>query len=282
MLVDKPFKNAMCGDSTSNAVAKALKDPEPFQGGYADFIRHDSVEQAVLTESPPRTSMFEDLVFYHKHHHKHLGLTKDPVSATMFAQKIVASEYMLLIEYTRYLINHLGWKLTRRDGFEIFDSSWVEKAWSDINAFHRRIDDHVRNVTTARWTLGHTGLPKPPNEWTSTVQDFRHIEDELLHLRDRSEGLLNSLTSLAGIVGNRQALSEARSVRVLTILGMTFLPLSLVASLFSMTEHFSPGAGQFWVYFAVSIPLVFLVFGLALVSTHATRLLKKVRGTPAS
>jgi hypothetical protein len=278
LIVDKPLTKAMYGTQEVNFVAKALKEPEPFQGGYADFIQYDSVDEAAHCESPSRASMYDDLVFYHTRHHKHLSLSEQPISATTFAQKIIASEYMLVIEYNRYLVSHLGWKLTRREGFEDFDSKWVEKAWSDINGFHRRLDDHARRAATAGKAFSHKSQARNPVKWISTTEDFRHIEKELLDMRDRSQGLQNSLISLASLLGNKQALVETKSVRVLTILGMTFLPLSLVASLFSMSGHFSPGAGQFWVYFAVSIPLVFLVFGLAYVSTHATKLLRMFQG----
>jgi hypothetical protein len=281
LIIDEPFQRAMCGDRAANTVAKAVKDPEPYQGGYADFVKHESLQDARTSGSPSRASMFDDLMFYHKQHHTHLSLTKDPVSITNFAQKIVASEYMLLVEYHRYLVNHLGWQMTRRDDFGTFESKWVEQAWSDINSFHRRIEDHIRNVAAIRAVLGHAGLAHGPDEWISTYRDFRYIEAELERLKDRSDAVRNQLTSLAGVVGNKQAINEARSVRVLTVLGMAILPLSLVASLFSMSGNFSPGGSRFWVYFAVSIPLVFLVFGLAYVSTHASRFLRMIQGEPA-
>jgi Mg2+ and Co2+ transporter CorA len=65
------------------------------------------------------------------------------------------------------------------------------------------------------------------------------------------------------MVGNRQSLDEAASVRVLTLLGMTFLPLSLVSSLFSMGGAFLPGERLFWVYWAAALPFVLVVYSVA-------------------
>lgn len=256
-------------------MAKAISAPQPWQGGYNDFIKYGTVEEAVKAENPPRTSTFDDLCFYHTHHHKHLQLDSDPKSATTFAQKLVASEYMLLIEYNRYLLYHIGWQLSRRNSFEIFKSTWVEQTWSDLNSFHQRIQTHYHNVLMLNANLE---LRKStPKGWMNTAQDFAHVEEQFLSLRRKAEILLDSFTGLAGMVGNRQSLDEARSVGMLTLLGMAFVPLSLVASLFSMSDEYRPGAGKFWLYFAVSIPFVALLFGTAFLSIHWRKLCQQLK-----
>ena len=114
--------------------------------------------------------------------------------------------------------------------------------------------------------------------WMRTTEDFTNIEEQFLSLRQKAESLLNSFTGLAGMVGNRQSLDEARSVGLLTVLGIAFVPLSLVASLFSMSDEYRPGAGNFWVYFAVSIPFVALMFAMALLSMYWRKLRRQVKG----
>lgn len=194
----------------------------------------------------------------------------------MFAQKLVASEYMLLIEYNRFLLYHIGWKLSRRSSFEIFNSVWVEQTWSDLNSFLQRIQTHHQNIIMMTANLE---LKKSTTKgWMSTTEDFVHIEEQFLSLRQRAESLLDSFTGLAGMVGNRQSLDEARSVGLLTLLGMAFVPLSLVASLFSMADEYRPGAGDFWVYFAVSIPFVALMFTMAFLSMYWRKLRQQLRG----
>jgi Mg2+ and Co2+ transporter CorA len=102
--------------------------------------------------------------------------------------------------------------------------------------------------------------PGDPAKWVNTRKDFKAIELRLLQLKAKSDNLIASFGGLASMVSNRQSLVEARTVRLLTILGMTFLPLSFTSGLFSMAGSFTPGGSQFWVYFAVSIPLVLLIF----------------------
>ncbi|KAK5052721.1 hypothetical protein LTR84_002587 [Exophiala bonariae] len=279
-VVDQPIRHAMYGSKTVNAVAQQISPPEPFQGGYGCFIRHDSLEDARKAPPPPRTSMFDDLCFYYQNHSRHLYLTEDPGSITLFAQKIVASQYMLLLSYYGFVLNHLSWSLTRKDSLDSFGMGRVQRAWSDLQAYHRRLKDHHHNIGLLILALQLSREPNsashPANQpsarthdaWKDTAPDFVYIETELERLKDHAKGLQSSFTSLAGIAGNRQSLDEARSVRILTVLGMTFLPMSLVASLLSMGGDYLPGESRFWVYWAVSIPSVVLVFGISWVATH--------------
>lgn len=72
---------------------------------------------------------------------------------------------------------------------------------------------------------------------------------------------------LAGIAGNQRALreakrslKEAKGIKTLTLLGMVFIPLAFCTGLFSMNDQYLPGTASFWIYFAVSIPLIVAVF----------------------
>ena len=251
-------------------------------GGYADFIKYKSSSEALKLGGPPRISLFEDLIFYHTKHSKHLQLTESPLSATIFAQKIMASEYMMTLHYYRQLLARLGTKLSSREGFDVFDS--FERAWSDLSSFQRRLDimHAVLERDMERMGMGapEIAAPNPPysdqQPWMDTRRDFKHIESELLRYRQKADRMLGFFDSLASITGTRQSLNEARSVGTLTQLGMIFLPLSLVAGLFSMSDNYLPGGGRFWIYFAVSVPSVLVTFGVAWLFTQGRMLMDRV------
>lgn len=57
---------------------------------------------------------------------------------------------------------------------------------------------------------------------------------------------------------------------------MVFLPLSLIAGLFSMSDHYQPGHDKCLLYFAVSAPSVLLTFGVAWPFTQGPRLVSEV------
>lgn len=264
LLVDEPLYATMYSGLNCPALATHHSPPEAFQGGPADFIPHASLTDALAAPSPPvTTSTFDTLVFYYfKHAATHLVTSPRPNSATLFAQKLVAAQYMLLIEYQRFLLMEL-----RKPNLEDSASTTVESAWGNLQTFRRRLANHQRHVALATAALGLGSSANPSSQaygdWRDTAVDFEHIAAELQRLSERAENLLGSFIGLASMVGNRQSLDEARSVRVLTVLGMTFLPLSLVASLLSMGGAFLPGEGMFWVYWAAALPFVLLVYAVS-------------------
>lgn len=88
-------------------------------------------------------------------------------------------------------------------------------------------------------------------------------------MKARSDDLISSFTVLTRILGNRQALKEAnrslhevKSVKILTLLGMLFLPLSFAYGILNMNGDFLLGASLFWMYLALVVPLIVCVFGV--------------------
>jgi hypothetical protein len=254
MIVDEPLRQVVVESHDHIKVFKV--DSDPYEGGYADIIKYNCLSEALSTEGPPRTSMFDDICYYFEKHPSALNVIPDPRSATVFAQKIIASHFLLLAQYTFNQLSHLEWQLTRRETFADLHVQWVEERWSDLWTLHTRLNNHRRNVDVVLDTLE----PGDPAKWTNTRKDFKAIELRLLQLKAKSDNLIASFVGLASMVSNRQSFLEARMVQLLTILGMTFLPLSFTSRLFSMAGSFTPGGSQFWIYFAVSIPLVLLIF----------------------
>lgn len=72
-------------------------------------------------------------------------------------------------------------------------------------------------------------------------------------------------TSMVQLLESRRSMLEAANVSRLTFIALVFVPLSWVASLFSMADDYSPGHRNFWVYFATALPVLFLVVLLSAV-----------------
>lgn len=75
-------------------------------------------------------------------------------------------------------------------------------------------------------------------------------------------------TSMVQLLDSRRSMREAANVSRLTFIALVFVPLSWVASLFSMSDSFSPGHENFWVYFVTALPVLFLVLLLSAVQWH--------------
>ena len=53
---------------------------------------------------------------------------------------------------------------------------------------------------------------------------------------------------------------QARSVGTITVLGAFFVPISIISGIMSMGNEYIPGGGKFWIFFAVTLPILVLVF----------------------
>lgn len=74
--------------------------------------------------------------------------------------------------------------------------------------------------------------------------------------------MVSSAVGLLSLVESHKSVEEAESARIIAILGTFYLPLSLTAGILSMGGNFIPGAGQFWVFPVVAVPLTLLRFFL--------------------
>ena len=251
-------------------------DSVPYQGGYPDFIKFTTLQDVCRTSGPSRKSILEDICYYWTNHASCIDAKSDPAVSTIFLKKIIASNYMILLEHGRAMLSTIESSLSRQ-GQDISELqiAWAEQRWSDLQSWSRRYSEYCENVEAI---IDDTKISLAEedgsNDWLSTKYDFQVIHRRLCDHKRRSEVLISSLTGLAGILGSRQTLKEAnrslheaKRVKILTSLGMVFAPWFLTSGIFSMSDKFLPGAKMFWIYFAVTIPLVPVVFVVAFLIT---------------
>lgn len=224
---------------------------------------------------PPRTSFLDDIVFYLHTHTDALDLA-DPSSPRIFVEKIAASHYLKLAEYVQTVIEIVQFNLSRQQDLTGFAIVAVEKLWSHAQALERRIGEYKDDLEAIMLQLR---IPfESPNlkltgDWKNSAADYQFLYLRFKEIGHRANNLNGSIVALAGLTNNRQAVKaqelaleatersicEAKSVKALTILGIIFIPLAYVASLFSMSDPYRPGGELFWVYFVVAFPLIGLV-----------------------
>ena len=109
---------------------------------------------------------------------------------------------------------------------------------------------------------------------------WRYIRSQCIDLHEMFEHLKNSYTQVVALREAQASNLQAKSVRWLTVLGTFFVPLSIVAGIMSMGGEFLPGERQFWVYFAVVGPVLFVigvVLAVIMGWDSGTRLLQKTK-----
>jgi len=257
---------------------------EPFQGGYnynsIVNLRIDPKKPQLL-EVLPRTCLLDDLCFFYKHRNNKtnssttmLPNSETPLTAAVLPLKIVCAQYVKLIDYFEVILQRLArteWRLSRQSDY--LDSKYpeVEEQWSSLQLTRVRLSTYIDDLEEI---IGDIAIPAAqsssysiPVEWQDIKKDFQYIHGCLQKMKGRVDEAITSAMGLSNIVGSKQALSEARrsvkeakSTKTLTVVGLVFIPLAYTCALFSMSDQFRPGSSLFWVYFAVSVPLIVLVF----------------------
>lgn len=191
------------------------------------------------------------------------------MAVAVFVKKIVAFQYLKLVDYLRAMVAERELLLLRRNGIHPVD--WVEQQWTDLQAVVQRGSEYVENVEAIHLSLGYP-LAEPDTRldsngekasWACCQRDFQFILMQLRGLKRRADQLNDSmmgLVSMAGaretLKGNERSMREAKSVKSLTLAGLVFIPLVFTSGLFSMNDRYIPGGSYFWVYCAVALPMV--------------------------
>ncbi|KAK0704350.1 hypothetical protein B0H67DRAFT_557177 [Lasiosphaeris hirsuta] len=243
----------------------------PPRGGYADFVPRQ--HQVKVGSGPPRTCMLDDICFYLTRHPDLFGPDNGHDNPLRLCQKLVASHYSKQAGFLLSLVSYVQSSMTRQDKLDNFSAAVVEKQWSDMQSYERRVSIYCHELESIM-RLGRIPLAPPESSrggenWLDVGSDFQHLQAMIRDVQHRVELLSSSVTGLAGIAGNRQAIEEqmlsrreAMSMKALTIVGLVFLPLSFAASLFGMSPPYAFGEQQFWVYFALAVPLCAVAFGI--------------------
>lgn len=100
-------------------------------------------------------------------------------------------------------------------------------------------------------------------------EDFKYVLDNMGISISRIEKNINLLMALVAISGGRQTLQENRGISFLTLIATIFLPSSAVATILGIQTQYGPGAHDFWVLWAVALPLTILVITIPFLYSRA-------------
>lgn len=92
--------------------------------------------------------------------------------------------------------------------------------------------------------------------WNLVLKDIDFLIQQLQEYNQSLEQMVTVATSMVQLLDSRRSIIEAANMRRLTYVALIFAPLAWVASLFSMSDMYSPGHEYFWVYFATALPLL--------------------------
>jgi len=180
--------------------------------------------------------------------------------------RLVASSWMVVNEYLNREFSTIEHMLEKQEA-GIKD---LEAHLKSLYTYRRRCLMYHKLISEAREQCQKRGKQSwhKHSKSDAAIEDAIDLQDDFafLQLKMQDIGLrieknINLLAALVAIGENKQGIIENRDVARITLVAMVFLPFSTVAAILGMPGNFAPGSDNFWVFWAVVIPLTVLVVG---------------------
>ncbi len=220
-------------------------------------------------------SLFDETIFYWKNlatAEDVRSVRKDSVNSTYHLLKHIGCHWTNVLELISHTLaqseyfsddnpatrpKHMSTAEWRREFYNVVEAS------HKINYFRRKMIYFEANMALNLERLGASldcdlqidDAPKLPRALSDAQRDFQVLASRLRPLRERANNLSTVAKDIASLRAAFQAIEDGASGLSLSILATVIFPFTLVASMFSMADNFKPGNSQFWLFFAVSIPL---------------------------
>jgi len=269
MLVDPPIRDRFFVDARGKQRTQTLiKIPTvPFQNGYEDFIPASTrpAENDGPVHGLQRASLLDDLVYYWT---KKLPSPFQPHAPTLLSMsyypvRIIAAEWSNFANVIQYSLESLEYS-TESLSVSGSDIQSLESSIRRLQSFRRQIAESLYKIGSLKYMIESLQNDESsPDTWNSLITDLQHTVTRLEIFHRRFDFMIPGLTSFIQLVESRRSFAETKSVTKLTYLALNFIPLTFVSGIFSMGGEFAPGKRWFWVYFAVGLPLMLIVFFIA-------------------
>ncbi|KAG4442679.1 hypothetical protein IFR05_001864 [Cadophora sp. M221] len=289
------------GENGKEDVGVLLLDPTiqkgtPLWYGYRNWEPTPGVNTSGAPAGPHRTSLVEDFIYWAKKPPPSQLINPSPsstVNTHMPMQTLlylICSEWLTISDYIRTRIGIIEWEISNPDhflskDFGIDDALKKLHVWRRLVPLYREmLTDSLQRVfrtpihdTSTTITINSTDSTTltphshpPPLAPTSThpiKSDFSRALSYMEEYQQRIDRLTSVVTAIISIEDSRRSQDDNRNVARLTWLATFFIPLSYIASLFSMQENLSTLGRTMRVYFATAVPVAAFAMGLAWVLT---------------
>ncbi|KAI1380840.1 hypothetical protein F4677DRAFT_200072 [Hypoxylon crocopeplum] len=259
---------------TQPAVGVLLVDPSikegyPLWRGYRPFLSSPSPSDHITYDIPPKSSLFEDLLFWiRKTPQQDIdAIEKNPRAMAFRILQIICAEWLTLSRYVTARLGQIEWEIERPD-FRI-EKKDLQKESMNFNTSLQKLHTWRRRLPLYRSMVADTRTklfpdPDPGLDNLDCIgelrKDFAIVAGHIDDLLSRTERIAAVATAVTAIEESRRAIEQNKALGRLTYLAVIFAPLSFVSSFFSMSNNVSELSQTFWVYFCVAIPVSCLVY----------------------
>lgn len=181
--------------------------------------------------------------------------------------RLISSNWLVINEYVNREMATIEFTLEKEEP----SFRDLEVYLKDLYIYRRRCTKYHELISQAKEQCSRRGQASWSRSSSSIAMEHaKDMEGDFIYLlmktqdtAQRIEKNINLLTSLVAIGAGKQGLDESHSVSRLNLLAIIFLPFSTIATILGMQGSYAPGAGSFWLFWAVAIPLTAAIFGMS-------------------
>lgn len=228
-------------------------------GGFEDFEPpplFSSFSQGHLRGSFHKGSMLDSIIHYFRSRPPPGFHADSPsiLSVGYYPIRIVLAEWNLYTHLTSRYLKYYEHSIRNNTG-PLRDEHIVDlQRWRRLSKCSQYRLDMLAGVIAS-----HMRSEDEEEPWALLLKDTNWLREQLHDYCQCLEQMVTVATSIVQLLDARRSILATVNMRRLTYIALVFIPLSWVASLFSMSDRYSPGHDLFWVYFATALPLLSIV-----------------------
>ncbi|KAH6960038.1 hypothetical protein BKA56DRAFT_701449 [Ilyonectria sp. MPI-CAGE-AT-0026] len=290
LLVDPPLGDfvMMPGDHVPRPVVH--KNPDNVNPrGIGDSVSQDGYWYAPFPadnagQMPGMKSMFDDIVSLCPARQRQS--TEDPITSTDICRQLVLSAWIARLRVTEAEVVRKQYQMSiSPDSSTFIPGTWLNGSWTRPWTQREfgglvRAKSALESIDTTLFynmdAIGIGGTSQIAEEWENEA--WKSLRNTLLTLKTRVDILLEAYPQAVSVRESIVANKQAQQVGYLTSLATLFVPVSFIAAVFSMGGDYAAGQQSFYVFWAISLPIVVVacayLFGGCVLS-----LLRKCLGT---
>ncbi|RWA11589.1 hypothetical protein EKO27_g3490 [Xylaria grammica] len=248
-----------------------IKEGFPLWRGYRNWDpipsekssdRHNScVPSLTRSKSEVEASFFEDFMYWAQRP----NVFKPPSSSApdmnrvpeLALLRLVCAEWLTLSEYIKTRLSQIDWEVTHPK--EFLTQTQIDTILKKLHTWRRLVPLYREMLSETKSRLSHATSPSPKVSASTGPDLLTAYKDEFGLVLEQMEEYEKRIDRLTGVVTSAISIMDSRRVERLTLLATLFVPLSLVASLFSMSEDITEIGVTFGYWAAASLFLLIVL-----------------------
>ncbi|KAI0896791.1 hypothetical protein F4806DRAFT_496094 [Annulohypoxylon nitens] len=259
---------------TQPAIGVLLVDPSITEGlplwrGYRPFRNSPTLSNKTPFEVQPRTSLFDDLIFWITQTSQEDidAIEHNPSAMSFRILEVICAEWLTLSRYITSRLGQIEWEIEKPDLFQVKKPDLQDAI--NFNTSLKKLHTWRRRLPIYKSMVADTVAKIFPNDESSSDRkdciadlrkDFQIVAGHFDDLLSRTERIATVATAVTAIEESRRAIEQNKTLGRLTYLAVIFAPLSFVSSFFSMSTDLAGLTQTIWVYFCVAVPISFFVY----------------------